>query len=508
MATTYRLRSSNSALASFFLFSAACGGVATATQHHQEVASTGDPAPAAGKDTGSPAVAGGSGTVGSTVAPDPGSSTPGQRPTERAYPGSGFVVHEWGTNTVVVGSDGSLQRGLHHEGDDLPSFVYDRTKEAGLLSIPSVDKMETPVDYFYSDTALEAKVRVDLPEGVLTQWYPAVSSFAPAVLMGQTPDLVDPIFAVHYPYVTPACSTKYGAVAGGRLDWGKIEVLPPDADMSAELPDAPLDKFTWSYARQVKANAIRVKNPSLRAANQLLVNGPQAERFLFYRGLGNFPSPVQVTAASGETKNTTVRLTNTGHDSAGTVFVLNVDADHGAFHEHTQGIASGAMLDDAVPSLVGAKPIDDFVNDLASSMTEALIGAGLYTDESIGMVNTWRRQWFRTPGVRVLYFAPAPWIDAQVPLTIEPRPSAVVRVMVMRVEVLTPAVEQSDRAFATLLDQSDADFVSGSEHFTSLGRFAEPRLRRALANLAAAPPRATKLLSQIEAPNASFAMGQ
>ena len=98
------------------------------------------------------------------------------------------MVHEWGTNTVVVGSDGSLQRGLHHEGDDLPSFVYDRMKEAGLCRIPSVDKMETPVDYFYSDTALEAKVRVDLPEGVLTQWYPAVSSFAPAVLMGQTPD--------------------------------------------------------------------------------------------------------------------------------------------------------------------------------------------------------------------------------------------------------------------------------------------------------------------------------
>ena len=223
---------------------------------------------------------------------------------------------------------------------------------------------------------------------------------------------------------------------------------------------------------------------------------------------GTSPSPVQVTAASADMKSTTVRLTNTGHDSAGTVFVLNVDANRGAFREHTEGLVGGAMLDDAVPSLEGGKPIDDFVSDLASSMTEALIGAGLYTDESIGMVNTWRRQWFRTPGVRVLYFAPAAWIDAQVPLTIDPRPSTVVRVMVMRVEVLTPAVEQSDRAFAALLDQSDADFVSGSEYFNGLGRFAEPRLRRALAKLAAAPPRAAKLLSQIEAPNASFAVGQ
>ena len=80
--------------------------------------------------------------------------------------------------------------------------------------------------------------------------------------------------------------------------------------------------------------------------------------------------------------------------------------------------------------------------------------------------------------------------------------------MVMRVEVLTPALEADDRAFAALLGQSDADFVTGSAHFTALGRFAEPRLRRALAGLGSMPPRADKLLAQIEAPNASFAMGQ
>ena len=124
--------------------------------------------------------------------------------------------------------------------------------------------------------------------------------------------------------------------------------------------------------------------------------------------------------------------------------MLNVNADRGAFHEHTQGLGSGAMLDDAVPSLVGAKPIDDFVYDLAIAMTEALIGAGLYTDESIGMVNTWRRQWFRTPGVRVLYFAPAAWIDASSPAHDRAPPERVVRVMVMRVEVLTPSVERDE----------------------------------------------------------------
>jgi len=315
------------------------------------------------------------------------------------------------------------------------------------------------------------------------------------------------VFAVHYPYASVTCSNKYRAVAGGVLDWGTIEVLPPGADVGRELLDAPLDRFTWSHARQVNANAIRVRNPSLRAANQL-VDGPQAERFLFYRGLGNFPSPVKVTAASGDAMNTTVRLTNVGHDAAGTVFVLNVGADRGAFRVHPEGVGGGAFLEDAVPSLAEGKTLDAFVDDLASSMTQALIGSGLYTDESVAMVNTWRRQWFRTPGLRVLYFAPSAWIDTQVPLAIEPPPSTVIRVMVMRVEVLTPAIETEDKSFAAILDHGDADFITGSNHFTALGRFAEPRLRRALDTLGGSLPRAQQFLSEIEAPNASFAMGQ
>jgi hypothetical protein len=509
MATNFPLSNRKpSLMACAIALTAACGGATAHSQHDQEVTGTANPeSPSTAANPSKPAITGGIAAPVGTIA-EQGSSTPSApQLTQRAYAGTGFVVHEWGTNTVVVGSDGSLQRGLHHEGDDLPDFVYDRVKQANLLSIPSVDKMETPVDYFYSDKALEAKVSVGLPDGVLTQWYPAVDSFAPAVLMGQTPDLIDPIFALHYPYVTPACSSKYGAVAGGKLDWGKVEVLAPDANVDADLPDAPLDRFTWSYARQVKANAVRVSNPSKRGSDQFVVRGPQAERFLFYRGLGNFPSPALVTAANSA-NGSTVRIATMSQELTGPVFVLNVGTDRAAFHLNAQGLAGTSALNDGIPELAKGKPIDDFVTDLSAAMTEALVGTGLYTDEALGMVNTWRRQWFRTPGVRVLYFAPQAWIDAQVPLTIDPRPSNVVRVMVMRVEVLTPSVEADDKAFAAMLGQSDADFAAGSAHFTELGRFAEPRLRRALTSLGTMPARAEQLLTQIESPNASFAVGQ
>src|SRR6185436_3057592 len=106
--------------------------------------------------------------------------TPPPAPTELQYPGHGFIVHEWGTDTIVVGSNGSLQRGLHHEEEDLPGFVYDRIKAGSLDGSSSVEvKMETPVTYFYSDAPLAVTARVSFPKGVFTQWYPAVQDFSP-----------------------------------------------------------------------------------------------------------------------------------------------------------------------------------------------------------------------------------------------------------------------------------------------------------------------------------------
>jgi hypothetical protein len=51
--------------------------------------------------------------------------------------------------------------------------------------------------------------------------------------------------------------------------------------------------------------------------------------------------------------------------------------------------------------------------------------------------------------------------------------------------------------------------TTAQAHFEGLGRFAEPRLRRALTTLGGTlPSRAATFLAQIEAPNTSFAVGQ
>jgi hypothetical protein len=391
---------------------------------------------------------------------------------QQHYPGQGFIVHEWGTDTIVVGSDGSLQRGLHHEEEDLPSFVYDRIKAGALIGSkgsPSVTtKMETPVTYFYSATPLLVKARVDFPNGVLTQWYPGVSTFLPvlaapgSVIHTTVPEFIaDPALDPGFPFIGEMCRSKYGSLSGGQLDWGNFSVQARGLTPENSLPNAPLEQYGWGYARAVDANLLQMPNG-------------ESERFLFYRGLGELDLPVKVEAR-GAAK---IKLSNGYSEAMGHVFLLNVNHDHGAFTEQS-GMAPGQAIDDTIPSLEGAASVDEYALALSNAVTQALDATGLYHDEAIAMVNTWRRQWFRTPGVRVLYLAPQSWTDQSIPLTIAPKPDTTVRVMLIRVELITPEQEASDVA-ALAGFESSVPYGAGAAHFSELGRFAEPRLRRAL----------------------------
>lgn len=446
--------------------------------------------PAGGGKTGSPAPGKGAPAEGGKRPERPGDGR--QRPApvvaENAYDGQGFVVHEWGTNTIVVGSDGSMQRGLHHEEEDLPDFVYDRLRggvEAGGSSVKSVDvKMETPVTYFYSPQPLKAKVNIDFPFGVFTQWYPSVSSFYPPIFGKQGAEGLtysDPVLDPHHPFGTQECKAQFGQVGQGNLHWSEVEVLGPGDEPG--LPEAPLDRYTWSYARQVKANPVRVGAGSKA----------QSERFLFYRGLGNFGLPVRVTTAAGGA----VTLLNTTKSAAGAAFVVRVGDGEGAFTTIPAGLVPGEQWSGQAPS--GGEALAGYAAKLGDAVTAALDGTGLYHDEAVAMVNTWKRQWFGTPGLRAFYLLPQELTEAQIPLDITPKPDKVVRVMVIRVEMITPEQEQQDQ-----------EALAGGEaeaHFKALGRFAEPRLRRALA-IAGKSGEGGALLDSLTSADTTGALGE
>ena len=54
------------------------------------------------------------------------------------------------------------------------------------------------------------------------------------------------------------------------------------------------------------------------------------------------------------------------------------------------------------------------------------------------MVQTWKSSWFADEGTRLLYLVPRAQTDAILPLHVTPTPTETVRVMVGRLEAMTP----------------------------------------------------------------------
>ncbi len=378
----------------------------------------------------------------------------------------GFRVHEWGTLTSVLGSDGVPLPGLHHEEEDLPTFVADRVAQGRAnptrIVDPTYSKMETPVTYFYSPAERAVSVRVGFPAGMLTQWYPYVNGMYPPMtsIQGQLVDrYLQPLAAI------PAlCQRYYEKIGGGYLDWGQIEVLAPAA--RPDLP-GPLGQSTWGFARNTASNPLRVVNDL----------GEQHEKFLFYRGLGTVELPMRVRFNGSRP---VFRYGDAvGTRTVGGLFLMVVGPQGAGFTELDK-LQEGAELEAGLPE--PALPHASFIAALKTRLAARLIEDGLYTDEAVAMVDTWERSYFLTPGVRLLYLLPQSYTDQIIPLTIQPAPDKLARTMVIRTELLTPSYEQQLSAWLLqLATGTPAERTAAQQQFLALGRFAEPHLTRAVA---------------------------
>src|SRR5947208_1138490 len=96
----------------------------------------------------------------------------GKNPGATVHPMGRLVVHEWGTFTGFAGSDGVHLPFEITVGADLPAFVMNRQTQAfrqdpilkarGVFlkggGAPALQRMETPVVYFYPDAPGDVNV--------------------------------------------------------------------------------------------------------------------------------------------------------------------------------------------------------------------------------------------------------------------------------------------------------------------------------------------------------------
>jgi hypothetical protein len=380
--------------------------------------------------------------------------------------GGTWVVHEWGTYLSVQGSDGVTLGGMVDSEEALPLWV--RQRDLGGRSRASYyGKMETPVTYFYTDRPREVRVRVEMPGGLLTHWFPDVHAVTPALPAAPKNG-------------EPKATPKTPPPAGSSLDWGTFQVFPDNRFLPAGLrpPEETFPRVcwvgaddTWRFARATDSALVRTK-----VGTRELV-----EKFLFYRGLGTFNLPLAVRA-TGPDDHLHLLLDNQGAEPLCGLFAVWVNG--GTVRLAALGdLPGGSARDvDVASAFTAPLPGEDAVSHLKQAVADALIKAGLYPKEAQAMVDTWERSYFRNDGLRILSVLPRPEVDAAIPIDITPAPQQLVRVMVGRVEVLTPDGERRlEKAVTDLGSEDSKDREAAEAQLAKFGRFREPVLRRVMA---------------------------
>jgi hypothetical protein len=380
-----------------------------------------------------------------------------------------FTAHEWGTFTSVQGADGIQLEWNPLVTAELPGFVYDRNKPSAALRgrlgpvyagkdrMLTRQRMETPVIYFYSDRERTVDVNVQFPQGNITEWYPQVA------LSGLTNQQQQALWN-----------------SGHLLRWQGVQILPRAAHRDLS-PSLPIDKSGSHYfaAREAEADFLQV-TPGLDSESK-----PEREQFLFYRGVGSFTAPLQVTMGGTEDY---VQLRNTGAEDLGHLYVLNIRKASGnsgfeGKYIYLDRLPAGENKTVKLDPQKGQMPLPGLRAQIMQRMQGSLINEGLQAREAGAMVHTWEDSWFGEEGLRVLYILPRSWTDRVLPLTIDPAPHEIVRVMVGRAEVITPGIEW--QLLKQIVRFSESDPVTRPKIVTEtrnlgLGRFAEPAVRRVL----------------------------
>ena len=408
-------------------------------------------------------------------------------------PNEQFVVHEWGTFTSFSGSDGVFLdfRPLADQVNDLPPFVLSRvgtSPHSQLLKsrIRGKVRMETPVLYFYSDRVREVDVRVDFPEGLLTEFYPPVERMLPELDYR-------------------AAMTTGEPLGGASLDWGTVTILPrlslapqvADAELreaiaerieQSVVPQSPGDRH-YASARATDSALLHVRAPVQNFLGASERKQSHFEKFLFYRGVGKFEQPLSASYPAA-------RLVSTGSPAASpsptvknqtellipAAIYLKVNGSKISVSS-VQAVGPGQAVDLEITRETTAE-------ELAATVVDTLTSQGLFRSEAAAMVDTWDDSWFTEEGSRVLYVVPAEVTDRVLPLRLDPVPDRMVRILVGRLDLLSPADEQvALRAVAESAEERRRRRESGEKGvvlpvpaaIARFGRMSEPVLARVAA---------------------------
>jgi hypothetical protein len=337
-----------------------------------------------------------------------------------------WVIHEWGTFTSLQDESGAAIGGINTDDESLPPFCH---RVANMLILTPTEippaffqgaphchpdvtmRLETPVLYFHKPQSgagtTKIIVKASFRGGWLTEFYPNARADAPGINTNN------------------AAFGRLQASTTGTLAWEDLEV-------GGDWEGPKTDAHVWTSPRAVAAVPVRT-------------TGGEAEKFLFYRGVGRIDAPLRVSRDDRARELVLESQLASGIGGEGGVpirslWLVDIHSDGRlAFRDIPPVTLAGS-------GKVLARVASDFsptdyragnLEKLKASLRGALVAEGLFDDEAQALLNTWELSYFKSAGLRIFFIVPQAWTDSYLPLRVS-APAEIDRVMVGRIELVTP----------------------------------------------------------------------
>jgi hypothetical protein len=386
-----------------------------------------------------------------------------------------FVVHEWGTFTSLVDENGKTFTWYPLLGSKpLPRFVNSQwfqtvdgqwhwgkgwDFDAKTEPIQGTVRMETPVMYFYSDKERDLSVEVKFNNGYITEWFPH------AAVPIQNPNVIK----WNKVHLTPGAKEEYPSEDSGSEYYAARET---DATPLVSTPPPRGDQSNVFFSNNKPPSVSEMIADGHANLNDLATQ-PQREKFLFYRGVGSFGVPLSAAIVSSTNDEQKLVLKNQQSEDIPGMILFMRKGDKIWFQ-----VLDGMKQGESKPVTLNLTASPSGIEPVKEALISLLTEQNLYGREAKAMVKTWEEAWFEE-GLRVFYIVPRPTTEKILPLSISEEADELERVLVGRIDVLTPElrkeIEASTKEILQLkLSPEQLASAPETQKLLARGRFVQP----------------------------------
>ena len=338
-------------------------------------------------------------------------------------------VAEWGV-WINEGASLTLAESII---DEIPPFVHQSGNSVAAIKegrTNSIIYITKPIIHIEVNKPLVVDLAVKISNGRPWFGYPLPDDFC---VDGQTGQRGDPLYPPRdvppglglddlndmrsgYPWLAPKHRKHYITMLTDiGFRWQTLVVMPSKADwMKLETVSAPKYQW-WNRLREVPSSWV--------------CNRGESERFLYYDGPTENPSPVMVLVdgrqlaidAQGQYYNATY--------SRDLFFIQVKEQEISACHQvmTVSNDSNDLIFETANRPFSG--------DQVSQKLLELLVNKGLSSDEAAGLVDCWRPQFFETPGRRLLTVFGKDEYDELCPISVSPEPTELARVGIVLTEL-------------------------------------------------------------------------